>query len=298
MFEPAPVLWLQQWTSPSLTTAMLAVSLMGYVPSCLAVAVAYAFGWRFRHGVVLVLAVVFANVMTAVAKDSFQSPRPAAVDARVRTPAGFESRWPATTADGSELADDYGFPSGHVATTAAWAVGLAVAGRKRRHAIAAGIWVALMAASRMYLGRHFAADVLGGLAIGVAAFVLARQAVPRDSAFANASPRDAVGLSLLGLVPLAALAGAGLSAHETARFVGMLGAALIVLRHRALETAVSRPVRAVRVLVALVLLGVGLWSHTWPSATAPMMVLTTAASAALYAGALLVPAWAIGRRPA
>jgi membrane-associated phospholipid phosphatase len=298
MFDPAPVLWLQQWTSPGLTTAMLAVSLMGYVPSCLAVAVAYAFGWRFRHGVVLVLAVVFANVMTAVAKDAFRSPRPATVDARVRAPAGFESRWPATTADGSELADDYGFPSGHVATTAAWAVGLALVGRRRRDGVAAGIWIALMAVSRMYLGRHFAADVLGGLAIGIAALVLARRVVPPDSALEGTSLRRAVGLSLLGLVPIAALAGAGLSAHETARFVGILGAALIVLRRHARESAVTRATRAGSVFVALVLLGVGLWSHTWTAATTPMRVMTMAASAALYASVLLVPAWAIGRRPA
>ena len=54
MLDTSFVLWLQQWASPALTEIMRAVSLWGYVPSCLAVAIVCGFGGRL--GVTLILA--------------------------------------------------------------------------------------------------------------------------------------------------------------------------------------------------------------------------------------------------
>jgi hypothetical protein len=39
MLDTSFILWLQQWASPTLTEIMRVVSLWGYVPSCLAVAI-------------------------------------------------------------------------------------------------------------------------------------------------------------------------------------------------------------------------------------------------------------------
>jgi len=50
MLDTSFVLWLQQWASPALTESMRAVSLWGYVPSCLAVAIVCGFGARLRLG--------------------------------------------------------------------------------------------------------------------------------------------------------------------------------------------------------------------------------------------------------
>ena len=72
--------------------------------------------------------------------------------------------------DAAPRADDedrFGFPSGHVATTTALFVGVAVLARRRWAWAAAAGAAALMGLSRMYLGRHFPGDVLGGLALGV-----------------------------------------------------------------------------------------------------------------------------------
>ena len=87
MLDTTFVLWLQARASPALTEIMRAVSFWGYVPSCLAVAIVCGFGWRLRLGVTLILAIIFADAMTIVAKGAFASPRPHAVDARVRTSA-------------------------------------------------------------------------------------------------------------------------------------------------------------------------------------------------------------------
>ena len=296
MLDTSFVLWLQQWGSPALTEIMRAVSLWGYVPSCLAVAIVIGFGGRLRLGVTLILAIVFADAMTVAAKSSFASPRPHDVDARVRTFGAFESGLPPMATGTSVPADDFGFPSGHVATTAAWAMGLAWSRRKSWQLGVAATWVALMALSRMYLGRHFPADVLGGLVVGVAALALARLELARAG---PAGVRTAIGVSLIVVVALATLSGAGLGAHDAGRFCGLVGATLLLMHTRALDDSVPPATRMARMAVALVLLGGALWSSTWTITTGPGLAVmsTMAVSAALHASMLLVPALALsGKR--
>ena len=297
MLETAPVLWLQEWASPALTEFMRTVSFWGYVPSCLAVAIVCGFGWRLRLGVTLILAIVFADALTVAAKSAFASPRPHSVDARVRTFGAFESDLPPMAAGTSVPADDFGFPSGHVATTTAWALGLAWSRRKPWQLGAAVTWIALMALSRMYLGRHFPADVVGGLAIGAMGLAIARLALPPAAtgiSTLSAGARTALNVSLLVAVALAAVSGAGLGAYDAGRFCGLVGAALLLMRARPLDDSDAVPpgVRMARMAVALVLLGVAVWSSTWTITTALGLAImsTMAVSAALHASVLLVPA--------
>jgi len=299
MLDTSFVLWLQQWASPALTESMRAVSLWGYVPSCLAVAIVCGFGARLRLGVTLVLAILFADAMTVAAKGAFASPRPHAVDARVRTFGAFESGLPPMATGTSVPADDFGFPSGHVATTAAWAVGLAWSRRKSWQFCVAAAWVALMALSRMYLGRHFPADVLGGLVVGVAALALARlELSPAGAGLSTLTVRTktALGVALIAAVAVAALSGAGLGAYDAGRFCGLVGATLLLIHTRALDDSVPPATRIARMAVALVLLGGALWSSTWTITTGPALAVmsTMAVSAVLHASVLLVPALALG----
>jgi membrane-associated phospholipid phosphatase len=299
MHDTTLVLLLQERASPALTEIMLAVSFWGYVPSCLAVAIVCGFGWRLRLGVTLILAIVFADAMTIVAKGAFASPRPHTVDARVRTFGAFESVLPPMATGTSVPADGFGFPSGHVATTAAWALGLAWSRRKPWQLGAAATWIALMALSRMYLGRHFPADVIGGLVVGVAGLAIARLELPPAAAGTGtlaAGARTGLGVSLLTVVAIAALFGAGLAAHNAGRFCGLVGAALLLMRTRSLNDSVPLSTRMARTAVALVLLGVAAWSSTWTITTGPGLAVmsTMVISAALHASVLLVPALAVG----
>jgi hypothetical protein len=239
--------------------------------------------------------------MTVAAKGAFASPRPNAVDVRVRTFGAFESALLPMATGTSVPADDFGFPSGHVATTAAWAIGLAWSRRKSWPLGAAATWVALMALSRIYLGRHFPADVLGGLVVGVAALALARlELSPAGAGISTrtAGRKTALGVSLIVAVAIAALSGAGLGAHDAGRFCGLVGATLLLMHARALDDSVPPATRMVRIAVALVLLGGALWSSTWTITTGPglAVVSTMAVSAALHASVLLVPALALGGR--
>ena len=299
MLDTSFVLWLQQWESPALTDIMRAVSVWGYVPSCLAVAIVCGFGWRLRVGVTLILAVVFADAMTVAAKGAFASPRPHVVDARVRTFGAFESGLPPIPTGTSVPADDFGFPSGHVATSTAWVIGLVWSGRKWWQLGVAVTWVVLMALSRMYLGRHFPADVLGGLVVGVAALALARLGLSPTGAGIStlrAGTKTALGVSFMVAVAFAALSGAGLGAHDAGRFCGLVGATLLLMHTRALEDSVPPVTRMARMAVALVLLGGALWSSTWTITTGLGLAVmsTIAVSAALHASVLLVPALALG----
>jgi membrane-associated phospholipid phosphatase len=303
MLDTAPILWLQEWASPALTEIMRTVSIWGYVPSCLAIAIVCGFGWRLRLGVTLILAIVFADAMTVAAKNAFASPRPHAVDARVRTFATFEAELPGMVTGTSVPADDFGFPSGHVATTAAWALGLAWTRRNPWQTGAAAAWIALMALSRLYLGRHFPADVVGGLVVGVAGLALARVQLPPvvgDARTLATGSRAALGVSLLVVVALAALSGAGLGAHDAGRFCGLVGAALVLMRARPLEDsdALLPGVRLTRMAAALVLCGVAVWSSSWAvvTGTGLAFVGALAVSAALHASVLLVPVLVLGRR--
>jgi hypothetical protein len=144
--------------------------------------------------------------------------------------------------------------------------------------------------------------VLGGLVVGVGAPALARLAFsPAGAGISTltAGTKTALGVSLIVAVALAALSGARLGAHDAGRFCGLVSATLLLMHTRALDDSVPPATRIARVAVALVLLGVALWSSTWMITTGPTgprlaVMSTMAVSAALHASVLLVPALVLG----
>ena len=60
----------------------------------------------------------------------------------------------------------YGFVSSHAANTMACALLFALLYRNKYATVGLMLWVALHCYSRMYLGVHYPADIIGGLAIG------------------------------------------------------------------------------------------------------------------------------------
>jgi hypothetical protein len=103
-------------------------------------------------------------------------------------------------------------------------------------------------------------------------------------------------VSIIVAIALAALSGAGLGAHDAGRFCGLVGATILLIHTRALDDSVPPATRIARMAMALVLLGVALWSSMWTIATGPgpAVISTMAVSAALHASVLLVPALALG----
>lgn len=187
MFEVAPNLWLQSFATPWLTWLMQAVSLLGQEGIYAAAVLVLGFGLRLRPMLGVMLALLLTGLGTHAIKDGLGLPRPVQVDARVLDKGETNRQWlaergGAQTAFGlpSEQAiaaaralhdPDFGFTSGHVAAATAFCASLLLAfaplRRRRGLAVAIALWPVLMAWSRLYLGRHFLGDVLGGACLGL-----------------------------------------------------------------------------------------------------------------------------------
>ncbi|AKC87807.1 phosphatase PAP2 family protein [Pseudoxanthomonas suwonensis] len=183
MFEADPNLWLQGFTAAWFFRAMQALSTVGqswvYMPAILLL----AFGVRLRPTLALLLALLLVSTATSALKHGFGLPRPSEVDARVldkgrsgkhlvedgaaKAFLGLPSD-EAIAAARAQQERDFGFVSGHTSAAAAFALSIPLFfGLRRRWIWALALaWPLLMGISRMYLGRHFLADVLGGLALG------------------------------------------------------------------------------------------------------------------------------------
>ena len=286
-FRVDPVLWVQSWASPTITRVMNSVSLLGYAPSYIAVAVLLTFGVRLRAGAGLLLLIALTAALTQATKIIVSSPRPDAVDARVLNLGLLEQ----ATAEDSEppgvvdFSETFGFPSGHVATTTAFLMGLAWLFRWRWAWAAMLIWIPLMALSRVYLGRHFVGDALGGVAVGTIATAIAilwwrlpRLEHPaRGWRVARRALYTGVGLATLALI-------AGMPpAYESGRLIGMSIGALLIARGAASDDDAPIGVRVRR--IALVSL---LYAFTWWGTSEAIGVLAGfhAPVGALMAGAL------------
>jgi membrane-associated phospholipid phosphatase len=154
---------------------MIAVSELGYTPVYVGFLLVLSFSLRLRPALGVLLGLMLAVVMTEGLKAAIAFPRPSDIDAAVQTGPMHTIRLPALDAGGfwslpSDPARDairarpngnYGFPSGHVGAAMAFCLGLALLFRlPRRLAALAFTWPLIMGLSRMYLGRHFLADVL------------------------------------------------------------------------------------------------------------------------------------------
>jgi membrane-associated phospholipid phosphatase len=189
------VLWLQSFASPFTVWFWGSITWLGTV-KCLAAAVFFlAFAVRFRIGLAVLVLLLANSLATDLLKDQFAIPRPGDVDERVRQLGGdaahpivaqggaasFWSGLPATTrtAARSTAGLSYAFPSGHVSSAAALTLSLVLLLRARREVRAyrglwllAAVWIPLTGMSRLFLGRHYVADVLGGAALGAAVALL------------------------------------------------------------------------------------------------------------------------------
>jgi membrane-associated phospholipid phosphatase len=277
MFQTWPHLFLQSLASAPLTWFMLRVSDMGYEAFYAALLAILIFGVSFRRGFVLMQLLLWSALLNSVLKDLVALPRPVHVDAHVLnngrpsgaafTSMGSSSFWgglPQAVIDHVRAVvppggDDYGFPSGHLqSTTVLWGSASVLWDSRCVRRLAPFV-IILMALSRVYLGRHFLADVVGGVAFGgmiVLAFVAVQRAAwdaclfdRACAAFRAAWPNAVVWALLIG-APLAILP------FYPARGGAMLGAGaglLMVMRRGLPDDGGTWAQRAGRVAAAIAL---------------------------------------------
>jgi membrane-associated phospholipid phosphatase len=190
MFATTFIQWLQGFDAPWLLAAMSGLSTLGTSTVYMVAFIVLAFGIRLKPMLGVLLAMAIAGAATSAIKQGFALPRPSEIDAQVLDKGesghhivadGAATRFwtlpdpQAIAAVRATRADDFGFISGHASAAAAFAIGLVLwfRLRTRRAWILALGWAFAMGLSRLYLGRHFPADVLGGWLAGVLAVAVA-----------------------------------------------------------------------------------------------------------------------------
>lgn len=152
---------LQSSSSPLFSGLMQLISWPGFSPQCyllsaLIVAALYFFGFHWE-AVAALFAALLPPIVNAIVKDYIKRPRPT-VD----------------LVDVFRILDSYSFPSGHVMFYVGffgflWFLAYTLLKRswlRTSLPIVLGIFIALVGVSRMYLGQHWASDVLGAYLLG------------------------------------------------------------------------------------------------------------------------------------
>ena len=298
MFDVHPIIWLQSWASPTLTAVMNGISLLGYTRAYIAIATLLAFAFALRAAVPLLVLVALSAAFTDIAKTASSMPRPDA-DSRVLALSMYASELRHRNADTpTEVEDSGGFPSGHVSATTTFVVGLAtLVGTRRRRWVFAAVWVAAMGLSRMYLGRHFAGDVIGGVCVGLATVAMGFLALKlahlvRESRAHHPWPAHrvmAVAIVLAGSALLVGLPDAG----DAGRLLGTSMGVLFLVHHDVFRRATSVRARTLLLFASAIGFGVAWTVMSSLLDYAPsdsVSALRLAASALPNAALLIVPA--------
>lgn len=217
MFQTDIHRWLQSFGTPFLDLVMRGISVSGEEEFLALIMLGVIFGVERRRGFLLTQVLLWTAIVTSILKDAFALPRPVDVDALVRDVTGERNiPTPYTGRGAGSFLDllppdvvayfrsmphiSFGFPSGHCSTTIGVSGSAAILWRKPWLLFTTVALVVLMPLSRMYLGRHFLADVLGGIVLGfLAVFIVIL--IQRDAP----TPRPAGFIRFLNVIALGAL---------------------------------------------------------------------------------------------
>lgn len=185
MFQTELIKFLQSFATDWVTDFMLFVSRLGYSSFYIPMVILIIFGVNFRKGFLLTQMLLWVGILTDLLKNAFALPRPADVDSAVKLlKEGVPNPTPFTDMGGTgfwNLPDpeairlyrsqpdwSFGLPSGHVSGTTTFWGGLSLLFQRTAVRATAVVVIILMPVSRMYLGRHFLADVLAGFLLAAA----------------------------------------------------------------------------------------------------------------------------------
>lgn len=279
MFQTEPILYLQSLASDVLTFFMLTITQMGYDPFLIGLTIFVTLGVSFRKGFLLLQLILWTGVIADVLelKELFGLPRPIHVDSRVlwlnsgianESPfvgmgaKGFFEFLPREVVEYSRArleGVDFGFPSGHVRTTTVLWGGMSLLFRNRAMRWIAPLMIVLMALSRMYLGRHFLADVIGGAAVGGVILLVAQLLYVRcslqDRFFKRASLALSAKLpnilvfSFMFVVPLLLALTSAIDGDTAGYLLGVNAAFLLVMKKGLPDDSGTLSKRAARVVL-------------------------------------------------
>lgn len=284
MFQTEPIFYLQSLGTEWFTSFMVMITSMGSAAFFAGVIIIATFGIDFKKGFLLFQLLLWTALSTETLKALIAFPRPDFVDIRIiNLESGIENTSPFNGNEESgffKLPDreileafrfqkvfpdsPFGFPSGHVAlTTALWG-GASHVFNSRLIIRLAPIVVFLMAFSRMYLGRHFLGDVLGGFVLGLvllAAFTYFLKSPFKEEFFnkQNFQPafrqKNLFFYSAMFVVPVVLISLSLISGEVAGFFLGTNAAYLLIIRKGLPEDTGSKGQRVLRVFITLMIFG-------------------------------------------
>ena len=275
MFQTGIHITLQSLASDWLTWLMLQVTASGYYRFIIIMVIAVLFGISLRKGFLLFQVIAWTAMLSEIAKQFFGLPRPFFADSRVAClDPGWDAATPFRAMGGEGFFDlprqavidafrqkgiSFGFPSGHASGAVALWGGLAVIFRKRALAWLAPFFVALVVFTRLYLGVHFLADVLGGAVLGGLVLFFAWKLIGSDHGQERffAAARARLGAALPGILyyfflfvlPVLLVLFSLFNAMFAGFFVGLNAAFTLALRSGLPSDHGSFSVRLARVLL-------------------------------------------------
>ena len=190
MFQTELNHFLQSFDHPFLRWFMTFITITGYEAFYIFIVIVLMFGVSMKRSFIIVHMLLWTGLLVSFLKDYFALPRPENVDSSLKVLVDeFNGARPFQKQGGKsffslpsresidyfrlEHIDSFGFPSGHVSGATCFWGGVALFFRQQWLRGVGLFMVLMMPFSRMYLGRHFLADVLGGLIIGLVTVLLA-----------------------------------------------------------------------------------------------------------------------------
>jgi len=185
MFQTTLNHFFQSFETPFLTSFMRLITTLGYMEFFILFLLLLTFGVDYKKGFILFQILLWTGAVTFIGKNYFALPRPFHVDNTLQlldgqlpdentftfSKRGANSFWEPLPTDVLEVTRkaehmEYGFPSGHSSIAIAfWGTLLCLFRQKWVRGICIALMI-LIPISRIYLGVHFLADVLGGIALG------------------------------------------------------------------------------------------------------------------------------------
>lgn len=284
MFQTEPILFLQSLGNDWFTFLMILITTTGSSSFLVVMIVTLIFGVNFKKGILLFQFLLWTGLITTVLKILIAFPRPDFVDNRVvNLESGTKNTSPFSGDEPEgifKLPDKevlkafrlqeaftrspFGFPSGHVALTTVFWGGSAYIFNSRFIRRMTPLIIVVMAFSRMYLGRHFLGDVLGGAILGLIfliAFTFFLKSSLKDDIFKKESfeltlrRQNIFFYSFMFIIPIIFAALSLVTADVLGFFIGTNLAYILIIRKGVPDDTGSTGKRAARVFIALLMFG-------------------------------------------
>ena len=190
MFQTEFIKFLQSFESSWLTYFMAFITSFGYPQFFFVAFLIIIFGIDFKKGFVLIQVLLLTAATTEFLKNVFALPRPFQVDSNVIRPdisrindapftnmgaGSFFGLLPQEVTDYYRNLPDkisYGFPSGHTSSAVTFWGSLTMLFENKYIKYTSLVMIVLVPFSRLYLGRHFPADIWGGYILGILILVI------------------------------------------------------------------------------------------------------------------------------